>query len=129
MNPKFTYLTASCIFIALFPLFIPHLIQEGTGIEFYLQGIKQSQPYILVIGSRASPLQVFVLVERRAIEFKTLLKAVDYCFKLIYVLDIEYQHACFNVWQFLEVALYGIPSQVPISGCVRELRTYLSQEQ
>jgi hypothetical protein len=43
--------------------------------------------FILALGDRHKPPQAFIIVERNAIQQPTLLKAVDYCFKLFYVLD------------------------------------------
>ena len=80
-----------------FQYFVSYLVQEGTHMEFYASTLDMPQPFILILGCRMKPLQIFVMVERRAVEFSTLTKAVDYCFKLIYVLDVEYQATCIAV--------------------------------
>lgn len=99
--------------------------------SFYLKGIVKHvhpQPYILAIGSRLNPLQVFVIVERRAVGFETMTKAVDYCFKLLYVLDVEYQPSCYAAWECLQSCVYDIPNcdSKPVGSSVRELNTFLS---
>ena len=67
----------------------------GTNLNLFLNSIDRSarlQPFILMIGgSRLRPSQVFVILERAATEMETLTKAVDYTFKLTYVLYLGYQ--------------------------------------
>ena len=54
----------------------------------YLEEVQNKQPYILIIiGSFLEPSQYFVFVERQALQQVSLLKAVDVCFKLFYILD------------------------------------------
>ncbi|XP_033624674.1 uncharacterized protein LOC117288083 [Asterias rubens] len=94
---------------------------EGTDMAFYLKSVDREthpQPFLLVIGSRINPLQIFVIVERQALQFNTMTKAVDYCFKLIYVLDIEYQPACGTTWEFLQTNVYGIAGKCGVSTSV-----------
>lgn len=102
---------------------------EGTDVEFYVSKIDRNvrpQPFILLLGdSRVKPLQSFVIVERRALLFETLTKAVDYAFKLHYVLDLKYQSQCYPAWQFLQMVLYQLPGD-ETSSTVRELRTYIN---
>lgn len=106
--------------------------QEGTDMRFYLNSIdahKMSQPYILVLGSRINPLQIMVIVERKAVEFTTLTKAVDYCFKLIYVLDVQYQAQCIGTWEFLQNLYLTDSKTVAVSTSVRDLLIFLANEQ
>ncbi|KAJ8047463.1 hypothetical protein HOLleu_06467 [Holothuria leucospilota] len=56
--------------------------QIVTNIPKYLDEVTNRQPYILVLGEALDPSQVFVIVERKALEQASLLKAVDVCFKL-----------------------------------------------
>ena len=97
--------------------------------EFYISQINRKtrpQPFILIIGgSRIKPLQTFVIIERQGILYPTLTKAVDYAFKVHYVLDINYQAQCFAAWQFLQSVLYKLHGDVT-SSSVMEIRTYLN---
>ena len=111
-----------------FQYFVSYLVQEGTDMEFYASTLDMPQPFILILGCRMKPLQIFVMVERRAVEFSTLTKAVDYCFKLIYVLDVEYQATCIAVWDFLQRAIYNVPGANLGSASVRELRAFMFRE-
>lgn len=56
----------------------------------YLEEAHNHTPFVLIIGDRDDPHQVFVVAEGQALEQPNLLKAVDVCFKLFYVLDIHY---------------------------------------
>lgn len=110
-------------------LYFPCYLQEGTDIELYIQQVDRKlrpQPFILLIGdSRKKPLQIFVIVERHGILFPTVTKAVDYAFKVHYVLDVEYQTQCYAAWQFLQTVIYKMPGEA-LSNSVREIRTYLN---
>ena len=104
------------------------MVQEGTDMEFYASTLDMPQPFILILGCRMKPLQIFVMVERRAVKFSTLTKAVDNCFKLIYVLDVEYQATCIAVWDFFQHAIYNVPGANLGSASVRELRAFIFRE-
>ncbi|XP_071817600.1 uncharacterized protein [Apostichopus japonicus] len=62
----------------------------GTNIPTFLEGNKQTQPFILALGERKSPEQLFVVVEGQTVSCSSLLHAVDVCFKLFYLLDVHY---------------------------------------
>ncbi|XP_064624766.1 uncharacterized protein LOC135486147 isoform X2 [Lineus longissimus] len=40
------------------------------------------QPFVLALGDRTSPTQAFLIIEKNALEYPTLLKAVEACFRL-----------------------------------------------
>lgn len=65
-------------------------------------------PFVLAIGNRCNPSQVFAIVEGQGLELPNLTKAVDVCFKLFYILDINYPWQCFSSWEFIQKVLYGI---------------------
>ena len=107
-------------------------MQEGTDLNYFLSNIDKGsrpQPFILLLGgSRLRPSQVFVIRERIATEMETLTKAVDYTFKLIYVLDLGYQPLSFAVWQFFE-DVYEMPPQLTgteaTATSIRQFRSYI----
>lgn len=80
----------------------------GTNIPKYLEEVTNHQPYILLLGSLLEPLQMFVIVERKALEQPSLLKAVDVCFKLFYVLDLKYPWQCATSWEFFQKVIFGL---------------------
>ena len=73
-----------------------------------MEGVKKTQPLILVIGEEAAPEQVFVILERQTVKCSSLLKGLDLCFKLFYLLDIDYPWECQNLWDFVQKFIYGL---------------------
>lgn len=107
-----------------FPSFSYH--QIGTNIPAYLENVKNKQPFVLVLGARVKPEQVFVIIEREAIPQDSLLKAVDLCFKCFYVYDIDYPWQTCNSWQFLQSAIFGIEGIAKAtSSSVMSLKAFL----
>ncbi|PIK33319.1 hypothetical protein BSL78_29864, partial [Apostichopus japonicus] len=80
----------------------------GTNIPSFLEKVDQPQPFVLALGRREQPEQVFCIVERRALPCQGLLQGVDLCFKLFYILDINYPWECQNTWDFLQKAIYNL---------------------
>ncbi|XP_063959988.1 uncharacterized protein LOC135155148 isoform X2 [Lytechinus pictus] len=100
----------------------------GTNLPQYLDGLmsKRRQPFVLALGPQKAPAQYFAVVEGRALKQDSLLKAVDVCFKLFYVLDLEYPSACYTTWEFIQKVLYQVNAKDRnTSSCVRSLRTYV----
>ncbi|XP_064630382.1 uncharacterized protein LOC135489123 isoform X3 [Lineus longissimus] len=104
--------------------------QATTNIPAFLDTVEGSvQPFILALGDRHNPSQSFVVVERNAVEQPSLLKAVDCCFKLFFVLDIAYPASCHIVWEFLQDLVNQLPvrkGQTAISKNVMSLRNYFN---
>ena len=101
--------------------------------EFYCTSVvnkehPQSQPFVLLIGgNRWSPLQAFAVVEHRAVACPTVVAAVDLVFKMIFVLDVDYQPHCMAVWQFLEGLVYKLGGSVTVASILR-FHNWLSQQ-
>ncbi|PIK42603.1 hypothetical protein BSL78_20529 [Apostichopus japonicus] len=84
-------------------------VQIGTNLPEFLAKVSQTQPFILIIGeNRRNPEQQFVIVERMAMPASSLIKAVDLCFKVFYVLDLNYPWESNNVWDFIQKNIYGL---------------------
>jgi hypothetical protein len=102
--------------------------QVTTNIPSFLDTLSGTvQPFVLALGDRSGPSQAFVIIERNAIEFPSLLKAVDCCFKVFYVLDVAYPTNCQIVWEFLQDLVYDMPvrkGHSPISKNVTNLRSF-----
>ena len=74
-----------------------------------LDGKKKSQPFILAVGgSWKKPQQQFVVVERQAMETKTLVGAVDLTYKVYQILDLKYAPQTHGVWSFLDSLVYNV---------------------
>ena len=67
---------------------------------------------MLAIGSSVAELQqIFVLLDTVAYEVPSITKAVDLCFKIFQVFNMEYQSECKFPWLFLQRGLYGMQTQ------------------
>jgi len=66
------------------------------------------QPCILVVGSLLDPKQILVYFDDIKYKLFTVFKAVDICFKLFHVFNLEYPHESSNVWLFLQNYFYEI---------------------
>ena len=51
---------------------------------------------------------MYVVIGQHVIKHRTLLNAVDACFKMFYVLDVSYSDRCVSVWEFFESVVYGV---------------------
>ena len=74
----------------------------------YLDGTRQRQPYILILGRRMEPAQSFVIIDGLAIEAASVIKAVDICFKAFYILDVQYPKECKTTWEFVQKFFFKI---------------------
>ncbi|XP_072037557.1 uncharacterized protein [Amphiura filiformis] len=110
---------------------------SSTNLPGYLDEIlgsrERPQPFILLLGERCTPSngKSYVIVEGRAIMVESLLKAVDTCFKVIYVLDLHYPNQCATTWEFIQKVIFEIGDQdgknkKATSPCVRNIRAYLN---
>ena len=107
------------------------LLQENISLEQYLKEIDKkshSQPFILALGgSPMSPQQVFVVFERKALQQPSLIKALDVCFKLYFVCDLQYQDKCYGAWEFLEAVVYSMKGNVK-SSAIRDFRAFCTSK-
>ena len=86
---------------------VPHHLQIGTNIPKYLEECSET-PFVLIVGSQEDHIQTFVVIDGVGLEQPSLLKAVDVCFKLFYILDIHYPWQCSTTWEFIQKVLFGI---------------------
>ncbi len=87
------------------------------------QAIKQSLAIALGVVGNIS--QTFVVIEGEVIETRCLVSAVDKCFKVHYLGQLEYDPTVMHVWQFVQTYLYGISDNVPLAESTRDLISYL----
>lgn len=104
--------------------------QEHTHLPSYLQGISsewRSQPFILGFYSdfKLTPSQVFVILERHAVSVQTLSEGVDICYKAHYIFNLQYQHHCRNVWDFIESCIYKQSGMKNLSSSIRSFRAFM----
>lgn len=83
---------------------------------------QRKQPFILAIGKKCSPEQIFLIFENNSIEVVSLLKGVDLCFKLTFLLNLEFSPYCSNVWHFLNSCFFKCDVKNDIPACVKDLK-------
>lgn len=87
------------------------------------------QPCILVVGSLLYPKQVLVYFDDVKYKLLTVLKAIDVCFKIFHVFNLEYPLECSNVWLFLQVYFYEISTKYDKScSLVRQICSELDSQ-
>ncbi|ROL44307.1 hypothetical protein DPX16_8729 [Anabarilius grahami] len=89
----------------------------GTNVVDYLSSDTGRDPHVLVLGDKENSSQVFVIFNGEAVEQETLIQAVDLCFKMFYVYDINYPKPSAPIWGFLQHAIFKIPGGVPSAHC------------
>ncbi|XP_071841210.1 uncharacterized protein [Apostichopus japonicus] len=90
-----------------------------------IDATKKPQPFVVCKGTLLAPTQTFVILERRPVPQESLLKAIDFCFKAMYILDMAYQPSCCLVWQFIQNVIYEI-KEAHVPSCIRDLRSFLA---
>ena len=86
---------------------IPFL-QIGQNLPEFLTKVKQTQPFVLLLGDRTRPEQQFVILERKAIPANSIIHAFDLCFKIFYIFDIDYPWESSNAWDFIQKTVFGL---------------------
>ncbi|KAJ8021780.1 hypothetical protein HOLleu_39074 [Holothuria leucospilota] len=100
-----------------------------TSIDLYCEEIDakaRPQPFIVILWDLLQRTrQFFVLFERRPLPSPSLLKAIDTCFKLHYVFDLDYQADCVASWQFLQNIIFEMNSTASTEiNTVKAFRAY-----
>lgn len=103
--------------------------QNLTSIGLYCEEIDakaRPQPFIVILWDLLQRTrQFFVLFERRPLPSPSLLKAIDTCFKLHYVFDLNYQADCVASWQFLQNIIFEMNSTASTEiSTVKAFRAY-----
>ena len=90
-----------------------YFVQVGTGIDHYLQsrGRRRRQPYLLCLGTRDSPAQLFVILDEDA--------PVPWTGSLR--IQPRIPSPLFAFYVFLERCVFGIDATSKVPACVREM--------
>lgn len=65
-----------------------------------VNGKKAIQPIIMITGSIINPIDIFVCVDGIRYRIHSFLYAVEICFKLFHIFNIEYPSECTLIWTF-----------------------------
>ncbi|XP_035712070.1 uncharacterized protein LOC118437260 isoform X2 [Folsomia candida] len=76
--------------------------------EFRLSESVRKQPFVLCLGNlkNLEIQQAYIMVERRLMLAESLVKAVDTCFKIFYVLQLQFPEECSGVWCFFDHTVF-----------------------
>jgi len=71
-------------------------------------GVNQLQPFIIALGAEKTELTSFYVVVSSLVKFPvdSLLRAVDICYKAIFVLNLQYSSDCAQIWYTLQRCFY-----------------------
>ncbi|CAI6348572.1 unnamed protein product [Macrosiphum euphorbiae] len=66
------------------------------------------QPCIIIVGTVCVPLEILVYFDGIKYKVFSPIKALDICFKIFHVFNIEYPIESVNVWLFVQKFFYNI---------------------
>lgn len=70
------------------------------------------QPYIIVVGPTLAEISsFFVSVDKILYNVTSAFKAIDTCFKMFHVLNIEYPSASNHIWLLIQRELYSFTTK------------------
>lgn len=65
------------------------------------------QPYIIVVGCTISEINGFyVCIDKTLYQVSTVLEAIDICFKIFHVFNVNYPSESEHIWYVIQVCLY-----------------------
>lgn len=94
-------------------LYIGKTHQELEEHISFLKNKKESiQPFILCIGEDILSIsEIYVYFDGIKYKFHSFLRAVDICFKTIYVFDLDFPNESIMFWNFIETFFYNMKSK------------------
>lgn len=94
-----------------------YVIVANTALELEekLKARKSSnnpiQPCLLIVGTIINPSEIMVYFDELKYKFFSIVKAIDLCFKIYHVFNLEYPLESINVWLFIQRYFYNIKLQ------------------
>lgn len=86
---------------------VDHKIEELK--QILLKREQTLQPVIVVVGCSLTELNEFYLqFDNIKYKFDHFLPALDCCFKIFHILNLQYSNSCANVWTFIQKYFYEI---------------------
>ncbi|XP_070400391.1 myeloid-associated differentiation marker homolog isoform X2 [Nothobranchius furzeri] len=103
---------------------VVYMWETGTNMVEYLTGATTDDPHVLMIGEDHRCSQAFVILNGTAMEYPSLLGAVDGCFKTFFVFDVNYPKPCAQIWEFIQTVIFEMPGHE--SNAVKLMRAQLA---
>lgn len=87
------------------------------------------QPFLIVIGeSLLKSSQFLIYFDNIKYKFKTFLKALDTCFKIFFVFNLDYPPNSKAVWIFIQFFFYKISTNINIFPDVKVLINQITEK-
>lgn len=83
-------------------------------------------PHIVTFGEELRPTMCYIVIEKKAFLRTSLLKAIDACFKMFYVLDLSFPTKCKRIWELIQDSFFEIggKSDGAVSNVIRSMRQW-----
>lgn len=82
------------------------VLEIESKIENILQKRQAIQPFIIITKSVTHPEEILVYFDGIKFKFFSILQAIDTCFKIFHLFNLEYPAASSLVWQFIQKYFY-----------------------
>ena len=90
-----------------------YFLQETCNPTQVIQSNKQSEPYVLVVGTPSNPVQAFLAVDRQLLTEVDILDCPLAFMTAFFVFNICYSKGCFNFCTALEIVLLNVKHSKP----------------
>ena len=108
--------------------------QCGTSITGYIRERSQEsakrgvtvQPQVLVLGESIKKIeQYFVIVNDTIYEMDSLVKAIDICYKAVFIFNVDYPVQAYDPWLFIQRGLCSM--ETPYDNIVPRVRYLIAR--
>jgi len=69
------------------------------------------QPFIIIVGTPLEPREIIVYFDSIKFKVFTVIRAIDLCFKIFQLFNLEYPIQSGAVWHFIQKYLYSIQTK------------------
>lgn len=73
------------------------------------------QPFLVAVGTEEKVSHFFVILNTAKYRFDSVVTAVDFCYKLHFVLNLKYSGFCLQLWMFMQKYFYKMSSKSDIT--------------
>lgn len=85
-------------------------------IDFMKKNKLTLQPYVIAVGSLEEVTHFFVVLNDIKYKFQSIVMAIDFCFKLFFVLNLKYSVFCDQIWTFIQKYFYQISTKFDVNS-------------
>lgn len=98
-------------------MFVAPSIQAIEDHIIFLKSRSENvQPFIAVVGTNIFDVQeIYIYFDGIKYPFKNIIRAVDICFKIFYLFNLEYPNASLIFWNFIQNFFYKLKTKTAFS--------------